>query len=102
MEFFMDITMTHDWILDIIQISLEKSEIKLFLQYDSREVEFTITEFTNYSVSNEMPWGHSIFRSINCVSMNDNEIKEVLIELQTGDTIKINYFGEILSVESTN
>ncbi len=98
----MNIIDTHDWTLDFIQIPLKKNEIKLFLQYDSKEVEFTITEFTNYSVSNKMPWGKSRYRLINRVFINDNEIKEILIELQTGDTIKINYLGEIKSVETTH
>ncbi len=98
----MDITMTHDWIFNFMQISLEKGEIKLFLEYELGEVEFTITEFISYSGSNEMPWGKSRNIYINSVSINNNKVKEVLIELQTGDTIKINYLGEIKSVETTH
>jgi hypothetical protein len=94
----MDITKTHDWILESIQIDINKNKICLFLSgYTGEDAEFTVTKITNYCGSNEAPWGRSKYTYINGVEIVDGNKKELHIELQTGDIIKIDYTGEILS-----
>ena len=92
----MDIIDTHDWTLKCMHICIDKKEIIIFLfdDYELKEVEFAITEFINYSCTNEAPWGKS--NLINEVEITDGEKKEIIIQLQSGDNIKIDYFGEVV------